>query len=141
MTSRPFPIGRAYIEFYIAGAKDLEKAAVRLLIDGKALRSATGNEGQTLERVRWEVRDLKGRVAALEVVDFLTEERGNIKLDHVVFRDRVEDTLLRRPIHRVASEQALDAERLGRWAGASRWGGESTRGWGADASQARSIGC
>jgi fructan beta-fructosidase len=43
--------------------------SVRLVVDGQVVRAATGSNSETLDWTDWNVSDLKGRTAHLEIVD------------------------------------------------------------------------
>ena len=70
---------------------------MNLLVDGRAVRTATGKEGagESLHYEAWDVADLRGTKARVEVVD--TSAEGHILVDEVVQTDtplkRVEVTL------------------------------------------------
>ncbi|MFC5382182.1 GH32 C-terminal domain-containing protein [Aquipuribacter nitratireducens] len=63
------------------------ETAVHLVVDGEVVRSATGQDSETLDWVAWDVRDLRGRTARLEVVDRSSEGWGHVNVDHVVLAD------------------------------------------------------
>ena len=88
MVSAPFKITeRRYIAFAIGGGKYPGKTALNLVVDGQMVRSATGNNSNTLTDVRWDVADLKGKTAVLEVVDAAAGSYGFIHVDNIRFTD------------------------------------------------------
>ena len=51
------------------------------------MRTATGRNKEELEWDSWEVRDLKGQKATIEIVDLATGPWGHINIDDVIFTD------------------------------------------------------
>jgi uncharacterized protein (DUF608 family) len=95
LTSPEFQIERPFISFLIGGGPD-SKSAVRLMVEGKTVRTASGKQQEQLAPVNWEVRDLAGKTAHLEIVDESSDAWGHINVDQIEFRDtpmtgRVED--------------------------------------------------
>lgn len=113
LTSREFKIERSYIDFLIGGGSHAGKTCLNLLVDGKVIHSATGRNAGKLFPARFDVSDLRGQTARIEIVDDETGGWGNVGVDHIVFTNN--GTLgVRRPIEAVARERKLDAARLAR---------------------------
>ena len=92
LVSPPFAIHRPYIAFLIGGGNDPEKLAIELLVDGKAVRRATGGNdrpggSETLLRESWDVSDLMGETATLRIVDAATGGWGHLNVDQIVQTD------------------------------------------------------
>ncbi|RLK46689.1 glycoside hydrolase family 32 protein [Microbacterium telephonicum] len=91
VTSPPFTIDRHTLHFLIGGGDNplgVEPAtSVQLLIDGSPVRSATGEDSAQLRPVAWDVRDLAGRTAQLQILDDNTGEWGHLMVDHVILSD------------------------------------------------------
>ena len=92
LSSPPFTIQRPFISFLIGGGNDPDKLALRLLVDGKPVRGATGGNGrpggsETLLRESWDVADLAGKTATLRVIDAATGGWGHINVDKIVQTD------------------------------------------------------
>jgi non-lysosomal glucosylceramidase len=83
--SKPFTVKLAYIAFLIGGGSDREKTALRLLVDGKPVRVATGRQNERLEPGFWDVAEFVGKEARLEIVDDATGGWGHINVDDIVF--------------------------------------------------------
>jgi fructan beta-fructosidase len=93
LTSPPFVIQRKYLNFLIGGGWSPEQTCINLLIDGKAVRTATGpnrKPGGTerLDPYSWEVEEFRGKTARIEIVDKATGGWGHINVDHLVQSDR-----------------------------------------------------
>ena len=86
-TSRTFTIQRRYIGFLIGGGADPERTCINLRVDGKVVRTATGKQREALEPTSWDVADLKGKQAVIEIVDKHSEGWGHINIDHILFAD------------------------------------------------------
>ena len=93
LTSPTFKVQRKYITFLIGGGKDIEKTCVRLVVDGKTVRKATGPNdkpggSEALSYSFWDVDDLSGKSAQIVVVDQATGGWGHVNLDHIVQTDK-----------------------------------------------------
>ena len=99
LTSPEFKIERKFISFLIGGGKDPEKTCMNLLIDGKAVRNATGPNDkpggtETLAPEFWDVREFAGKLAIIQIVDNATGGWGHINVDQIVQTDRKPPQLL-----------------------------------------------
>ncbi len=88
LTSPEFTIERRYISFLIGGGNRPDKACINLLVDGKIVRTATGWDNEMLAWRNWDVRDLAGEKAHMEVVDAAKGPWGHINIDQIEFRDQ-----------------------------------------------------
>jgi len=87
LTSPEFKISTSNIHFLIAGGKQPGKAAVQLLVDGKVVREATGQDSLEFRMVSWDVNELRDKAARLKVIDEATGKWGIIAIDHVLMND------------------------------------------------------
>src|SRR5437870_104577 len=92
LTSPEFRIARPYISFLIGGGGYEGKTCMNLMVDGKIARSATGSntrDGGTeaLALRYWEVADLMGKSARIQIVDDATGGWGHVSVDQIVFTD------------------------------------------------------
>jgi uncharacterized protein (DUF608 family) len=87
LTSPEFTVRRPYVNFRIGGGSFPGKTCINLLIDGKVVRTATGKDNEKLEWDSWEVSELKGRRAVLEIVDRETAPWGHVNVDDIQFAD------------------------------------------------------
>ncbi|NQU25591.1 MAG: hypothetical protein HQ567_30260 [Candidatus Nealsonbacteria bacterium] len=89
LVSKPFRIQRAYVNLLIGGGNHPGKTCLNLLVDGKVVRTATGDNTEQLRRKEWNVRDLVDREAVLEIVDDHTGGWGHVMVDEIVQSDRL----------------------------------------------------
>ncbi len=95
LTSPTFTISRKYVNFLIGGGAHVGQTCINLLVDGKAARTAAGpnaNPGGTerLDWATWDVSDLQGTTARIEIVDRATGGWGHINVDQITQSDRKE---------------------------------------------------
>ncbi len=92
LTSPPFKIERPYIRFLIGGGKNPDKTCMNLLVDGQVVRSATGPNdkaggSEQLVADSWNVQDLIGKVAVVQIVDQAAGGWGHICVDDIAQTD------------------------------------------------------
>jgi formylglycine-generating enzyme required for sulfatase activity/predicted Ser/Thr protein kinase len=85
LTSPQFTIRRTYIQFRIGGGHCPGKACINLLSGGKVVRTATGANDERLMWSFWEVSNLRGQTAQIEIVDKETGGWGHINIDDIRF--------------------------------------------------------
>lgn len=83
LTSPPFEITGSHINFLIGGGAHAE-TRMDLRIDGKTLRTATGRDQEQLMWQSWDVRELAGRRAELQIVDHHSGGWGHLNVDHIL---------------------------------------------------------
>lgn len=93
LTSPEFLIERPYLHFLIGGGGWEDSTAIRLLVDGKVVRSASGpntNAGgsEELSVAAWDVREFLGQKGTIEIIDRATGGWGHINVDQIVLSDR-----------------------------------------------------
>ncbi len=69
----------------IAAAPYNPETGVNLLVDGQVVRTATGQNSEALDWTSWDVRDLIGKQAQIQVVDDNTGGWGHVDADEVMF--------------------------------------------------------
>ena len=92
LTSPEFRLERKYLSFLIGGGMNAEKLALQLLVDGKAVRSATGPNDrpggtEALAQSSWDVSGLSGKSAMLRIIDEAKGSWGHINVDHIMQTD------------------------------------------------------
>ena len=87
LTSQPFTVERTYINFLVGGGSRAGQTCVNLVVDGAVVRTATGQEKERLDWASWDVRDLQGKQAHIEIVDNAKGGWGHINVDNIVFSD------------------------------------------------------
>lgn len=88
MKSQPFTINHRTINFLLAGGQNSDSLCVRLLIDGKVCRTATGDNTNVFKWNGWDVEDLIGKQASIEVLDLSARgENESIAVDYILFSD------------------------------------------------------
>jgi len=94
LTSPPFPIERQHLNFLIGGGRHTGKTCINLKVDGKVVHSAAGpalkdSQGrEIMDWHSWDLSDLKGKQAVIEIVDNHSGGWGHILVDHIIQSDR-----------------------------------------------------
>jgi fructan beta-fructosidase len=111
LASPPLTIQRKYINFLIGGGNHPGKTCINLLVDGKPVRTASGPNSvpggsERLDWHSWNVADLHGKQATIEIVDQQRGGWGHINIDDIRQSDRPRGNVLK---HRevVASKRYL----------------------------------
>jgi len=87
LTSPELEITRNHVSFLIGGGNHAEKTCMNLLVDGRIVRTATGDAAERLAWKSWDVRALRGKKATLEIVDRHTGGWGHVNVDHILLTD------------------------------------------------------
>jgi sucrose-6-phosphate hydrolase SacC (GH32 family) len=90
LRSPAFTIEHELINFLVGGGNHPASAAIRLLVNGQVVRSATGKNSEELFAETWNVSDLLGQTVQIEVVDSATGGWGHILVDHITFSNQQE---------------------------------------------------
>ncbi|HID21714.1 MAG TPA: hypothetical protein EYP14_04860, partial [Planctomycetaceae bacterium] len=86
LTSPEFRIDRPFISFLIGGGGHAGRTCINLLVNGQVVRTATGRNRERLTWHNWNVRDLIGKKARIQIVDEHSGAWGHINIDHIEFR-------------------------------------------------------
>ena len=90
LISKPFEIERFYINFLIGGGPHAGQTCINLLVDGKVVRTSAGSTGsELLDWTSWDVKELMGKTAHIEIVDRHTGSWGHINVDHIYQSDQM----------------------------------------------------
>lgn len=91
ITSPSFTVDRNFLHFLVAGGRhplgEEPATSVQLLVDGRPVRTATGDDSARLRPVQWDVREFAGRTAQFQILDDATGGWGHLMVDHVVLSD------------------------------------------------------
>jgi fructan beta-fructosidase len=92
LTSPPFTISRKFITFLIGGGGFTGKTCMNLLVDGKVARTSVGPNtipggSEELAPATWDVSDIAGKTARIQIVDDATGGWGHISVDQIVMTD------------------------------------------------------
>lgn len=87
LTSAPFKIERDHLSFRIGGGNHPAQTCVNLLVAGAVVRTATGLNNNRMRIENWDVRELAGKEAQLQIVDGFTGGWGQVGCDDIVLTD------------------------------------------------------
>ena len=85
--SPEFNIDKPWLNLLIGGGCYPNEACVNLLVDGKVARTATGMNSECLEWAGWNVADLQGKTARVEVVDNREGGWGHVAVDQITLSE------------------------------------------------------
>ena len=100
LTGPAFTIERDYLAFWIGGGANIEEVGLRLIVDGRTVRRAAGQNNNKMRAEAFDTRGLIGKQAVLEIYDRGTGGWGHIGVGKIVQTDMPRNT--------VALEQARD---------------------------------
>lgn len=92
LISPTFTIQRKFINFLIGGGMNATQTFMQLIVDGKAVRNATGPNdrpggSENLSWASWDVGEFIGKTSRIEIVDQATGGWGHINLDQITQSD------------------------------------------------------
>ena len=87
LVSPPFAIDRDHVNFLIGGGRHPGETCINLKVDDKVVRTATGKDTDAMEWQSWDVRDLTGKSARIEIVDQNSGGWGHIDVDQIELAD------------------------------------------------------
>ena len=87
LTSPEFTIERRHIHMLVGGGNHKDSTCVRLLVDGKVVRSHSGPANNRMAKTSIDATPWQGQRAVLQIVDDQEGPWGNIGVDHIVFSD------------------------------------------------------
>ncbi|MFZ0828619.1 MAG: GH32 C-terminal domain-containing protein [Verrucomicrobiia bacterium] len=86
LTSSEFEISRPFLNFLIGGGSQTE-TCMNLLVDGKVVRTASGEDAERLTWRSWNVSEFKNQSAVLQIVDNAKGGWGHINIDQIMLAD------------------------------------------------------
>lgn len=107
MTSREFTVSDDYINFLIGGGSAAGKTCINLLVNGKVVFTATGDDSETLGPKGWNVLPYKNQKARLQIVDDATGPWGHVNIDRIVFSNVPAETIANITTHPYFGNVAL----------------------------------
>ena len=90
LSSPEFTIDMKFLHLLVGGGSE---CSVRLYVDGKMVRRASGRNTEQLDWTTWVLDDLQGKKAMVKIVDDQSGGWGHILCDHIVLSDEVLDAL------------------------------------------------
>lgn len=87
LLSPEFEIKLPFLGFLLSGGNHPGKTAVQLIIDGKIILQATGENSLAMRKTIWPLKDHLGKKARLKIIDAEAGAWGIINADHFVFSD------------------------------------------------------
>ncbi|WP_104163199.1 GH32 C-terminal domain-containing protein [Cryobacterium sp. N22] len=125
MTSAPFAITKTNLGFLIGGG--MREAAsgqilqAELLVDGQAVRTASGSNDGALNWRNWDVAEFVGSDAQIRITDQATGGWGHLTFDHAVLSDS--------PAHKRSAETSVNLVVDGEIARTATGGNSETLDW------------
>lgn len=88
LISAPFTIAQKAINFLIGGGHHPTQTCINLIVDNAVVRTTTGNNSDYLKWQGWNVNELKGKKAQIQIVDdYKGNDWGHIAVDEIRFAD------------------------------------------------------
>ncbi|MHB8636966.1 MAG: GH116 family glycosyl-hydrolase [Fimbriimonadaceae bacterium] len=87
LTSPPFKLSRKYLNFWIGGGNFPNRECLNLLVDGKVVASATGQNSEMMRAESFDVRQWIGAVATIEIIDRETGGWGHVNVGPITLAD------------------------------------------------------
>ena len=86
LTSPEFAVAQPFLNFLIGGGGKKE-TRMNLWVDGKVVRTASGQDSERLAWQSWDVREFLGKPAKIQIVDEATGGWGHISVDQIILAD------------------------------------------------------
>jgi len=93
LVSADFTIQKKFISFLIGGGYNPNNTYIKLVVNGQMIRSSTGMNEDILKWRNWDVSNLIGQIAHIEIVDSATLAWGHINIDHIIQSDVASDNI------------------------------------------------
>ncbi len=93
LISPDFIIQKKFIGFLIGGGNHPTGAYIKLVVNGATAKTSTGRRDDFLSWKNWDVSNLIGQTARIEIVDSTSSEWGYISIDHIIQSDVLVDKI------------------------------------------------
>ncbi len=87
LTSPAFVVQRNFLQLYVGGGSDAATEGVRILIGGKQVFQASGENNNLMRMVTFPMHAFLGKEAVIEIYDHGTGAWGNVGVSHIVQTD------------------------------------------------------
>lgn len=90
--SPEFNIGKRYLKFLVGGGNQADCTSVNLVVDGKIVLTAVGNQSEILNEAIWDLKPFQGKKASIKIIDLDAQPWGHVLADQFVLtNDQNED--------------------------------------------------
>ncbi len=93
LLSAPFTADKRYLKFLAGGGNLKDKTSVNLVVEGKIVETATGNQSETLEPKIWDLKPYSGKEIRIKIIDLCVNPWGHVLADQFVITDNKEEDL------------------------------------------------
>lgn len=93
LQSSPFKANKRYLKFLVGGGNLKEKTSVNLVVDGKIVETAVGNQTEILEPKVWDLKPYFGKDASIRIIDLCVNPWGHVLADNFVLTDNKDENL------------------------------------------------
>jgi uncharacterized protein (DUF608 family) len=94
LVSPEFKVDKKFLHLLVGGGAEVGRTCVDLVVGGKTVESATGEETEQLAWTSWDVSQWNGKTATVQIVDKGTKAWGHILADQIMLSDEPIDKLL-----------------------------------------------
>lgn len=91
--SPEFNIGKRYLKFLVGGGSQADRTSVNLVVDGKIVETAAGNQTETLSETVWDLKPYQGKKAVVKVIDLDVYPWGHVLADQFVLTDNRDEDI------------------------------------------------
>ncbi len=93
LESPSIKLNRSYLKFLVGGGSNPETTAVKLIINGKDVETATGQQTERLVEKTWDLEAFKGKDAVIRIVDQDVNPWGHVLADQFVLTDNLNEDI------------------------------------------------
>ncbi|MEA1951289.1 MAG: GH116 family glycosyl-hydrolase, partial [Planctomycetota bacterium] len=106
LTSPEFTVDKKNLHFLVGGGNHAKRTCVNLLVDGKTVASARGNETEQLGWATFDLAKLQGKKAKIQILDKESGGWGHILADEFILSDEPIDKLKTGEGNKIAADPA-----------------------------------